>query len=245
MKVDSFVLLTKIKDMVNTLNNDQLKDNYSLDSISEYEKTIQSLEEEARNHVRLEQQLKLYIESLQSRIDELERLNKEIQGQLNKSIDNKRPVENKKSKLKLKKANGKSLDNNNILQLNTNLLNVKNVKNVKLSTAKNTNVQKSSNCFLSDEISSLKNELGTIRNELIKKKRRLSDNDTMKYMLDPLVKDQEDKLTEDKENTKSLLQSNGHSKNSIRKHCYEKKVNTSHYSLDREVRDLSLPRSYQ
>ncbi len=52
----------------------------------EYELMIQKLEEEARNHVRVEQQLKLHLESLQFKLDDLERL-KEENGVLIKSLN--------------------------------------------------------------------------------------------------------------------------------------------------------------
>lgn len=37
-----------------------------------YEEMIQNLEAEVRKHIRIEQQLKLHIESIESRVDELE-----------------------------------------------------------------------------------------------------------------------------------------------------------------------------
>lgn len=39
---------------------------------------LQKLEEEIRNHIRTEQQLKLYIESLQEKIEELTKENERI-----------------------------------------------------------------------------------------------------------------------------------------------------------------------
>lgn len=44
-----------------------------------YEELIQSLEGEVRKHIRIEQQLKLHIESIEYRLDELENENEKIQ----------------------------------------------------------------------------------------------------------------------------------------------------------------------
>ena len=41
---------------------------------SEYEVHLQKLEKQIREHIRIEQQLKLYAESLQAKVDELERV---------------------------------------------------------------------------------------------------------------------------------------------------------------------------
>lgn len=43
------------------------------DLINEYEQMIQKLEGDIRNHIRIEQQLKLHIESIQNKLEELER----------------------------------------------------------------------------------------------------------------------------------------------------------------------------
>jgi hypothetical protein len=40
----------------------------------DYEKIIQKLESDIRSHIRVEQQLKLHIESIQSQLEELQRL---------------------------------------------------------------------------------------------------------------------------------------------------------------------------
>jgi len=43
-----------------------------------YEEIIQSLEADVRKHIRIEQQLKLHIESIEYRLDELENENEKI-----------------------------------------------------------------------------------------------------------------------------------------------------------------------
>jgi len=43
------------------------------DPTKEYENMLQKLEEEARNHIRVEQQLKLHVEALQTKVDDLEK----------------------------------------------------------------------------------------------------------------------------------------------------------------------------
>ena len=44
-----------------------------LDVPNDYEQMIQKLEGDVRNHIRIEQQLKLHIESIQNKLEELER----------------------------------------------------------------------------------------------------------------------------------------------------------------------------
>ena len=44
------------------------------DPQKDYEQMLQNLEEEARNHIRIEQQLKLHIDNLQEKIEEKEKL---------------------------------------------------------------------------------------------------------------------------------------------------------------------------
>lgn len=58
-------------------------------SPEEYEKIIQKLEAEVRNHISVQQQMKLYIESYQSKIEELEPLEDQTK-QLENEIDNLR-----------------------------------------------------------------------------------------------------------------------------------------------------------
>ena len=42
---------------------------------SEYEKTLRQLEGECRNHIRCEQQMKLHIEALQEKMDQVNKIN--------------------------------------------------------------------------------------------------------------------------------------------------------------------------
>ena len=63
---------------VNLLVNEKLKDfdkegKYDMTQSSvEYDKIIQKLEAEIRNHISVQQQMKLYIESYQTKIEDLE-----------------------------------------------------------------------------------------------------------------------------------------------------------------------------
>lgn len=48
----------------------------------DYEQMLQKLEEEARDHIRIEQQLKLHIDSLQDKIEEMEKEMRSVQEKL-------------------------------------------------------------------------------------------------------------------------------------------------------------------
>eukprot|EP00826_Nyctotherus_ovalis_P015247 TRINITY_DN14319_c0_g1_i22.p2 TRINITY_DN14319_c0_g1~~TRINITY_DN14319_c0_g1_i22.p2 ORF type:complete len:148 (+),score=37.48 TRINITY_DN14319_c0_g1_i22:423-866(+) len=48
----------------------------------DYEQMLQRLEEEARDHIRIEQQLKLHIDSLQDKIEDMDKSARELQNQL-------------------------------------------------------------------------------------------------------------------------------------------------------------------
>jgi hypothetical protein len=48
-----------------------------------YEEIIQKLEGEVRKHIRIEQQLKLHIDSMENRIEELENENEKIDSENN------------------------------------------------------------------------------------------------------------------------------------------------------------------
>lgn len=52
-----------------------------------YEEIIISLEADVRKHIRIEQQLKLHIESIESRVDELEGENEVLQEKLKQELD--------------------------------------------------------------------------------------------------------------------------------------------------------------
>lgn len=61
-------------------------------SPEEYEKIIQKLEAEVRNHISVQQQMKLYIESYQSKVEELEPLEKKHKKVLDKLEDMEKNV---------------------------------------------------------------------------------------------------------------------------------------------------------
>jgi chromosome segregation ATPase len=73
------------EDKVNEVVKQRMKDlhnkgQYDLSqSPEEYEKIIQKLEAEVRNHISVQQQMKLYIESYQSKVEELEPLEENAQ----------------------------------------------------------------------------------------------------------------------------------------------------------------------
>ena len=73
-----------VKERMKILHN---KGQYDLSqSPEEYEKIIVKLEAEVRNHISVQQQMKLYIESYQSKVEELEPL-EENTHKLKKKID--------------------------------------------------------------------------------------------------------------------------------------------------------------
>jgi uncharacterized protein (DUF3084 family) len=73
-----------VKQRMKMLHN---KGQYDLSqSPEEYEKIIVKLEAEVRNHISVQQQMKLYIESYQSKVEELEPL-EESTYKLNQKID--------------------------------------------------------------------------------------------------------------------------------------------------------------
>jgi uncharacterized protein (DUF3084 family) len=73
-----------VKQRMKILHN---KGQYDLSqSPEEYEKIIVKLEAEVRNHISVQQQMKLYIESYQSKVEELEPL-EESTYKLNQKID--------------------------------------------------------------------------------------------------------------------------------------------------------------
>lgn len=191
-------------------STEHLQDSWrnSIDCINEYEKMIQRLEEEARNHVRLEQQLKLQIESFQFKVDELEHSKKAIEQKLREyekkleySSKEWEEEEHKTLRVKFKRRYGKSLDKKSITELNTtNIIGAKlketEIKNIlkfinstKAERTKNNNnsqtihnntVQKEK--FMQNEpathITNLKNELNILHTELKKKRTELRPSST-------------------------------------------------------------------
>lgn len=57
------------------------------DPQKDYEQMVQSLEEEARNHIRIEQQLKLHIDSLQEKIEEREKAEEKFKAELHQKSE--------------------------------------------------------------------------------------------------------------------------------------------------------------
>eukprot|EP00826_Nyctotherus_ovalis_P043199 TRINITY_DN4522_c0_g3_i1.p1 TRINITY_DN4522_c0_g3~~TRINITY_DN4522_c0_g3_i1.p1 ORF type:complete len:150 (+),score=49.85 TRINITY_DN4522_c0_g3_i1:263-712(+) len=53
----------------------------------DYEQMLQSLEEEARNHIRIEQQLKLHIDSLQEKLEEKEKVEEKLKAELKEKTE--------------------------------------------------------------------------------------------------------------------------------------------------------------
>lgn len=74
--------LEESQDKVNEIVKQRIKDLHNIGeydlskSPEEYEKIIQKLEAEVRNHISVQQQMKLYIESYQSKVEELEKIEK-------------------------------------------------------------------------------------------------------------------------------------------------------------------------
>ena len=76
--LDSFALLDNIKASIVTIINAKFEKSYDcknsksrFDQPNDYELMVQNLEAEIRNHIRIEQQLKLCVESLQFKNDEI------------------------------------------------------------------------------------------------------------------------------------------------------------------------------
>eukprot|EP00831_Metopus_contortus_P071992 TRINITY_DN65739_c0_g1_i1.p1 TRINITY_DN65739_c0_g1~~TRINITY_DN65739_c0_g1_i1.p1 ORF type:complete len:179 (+),score=56.22 TRINITY_DN65739_c0_g1_i1:115-651(+) len=103
-ETDLFVILDYIRTTVEILMNmkEEEKEQHSSRSVDttrdipkEYEQALQKLEEEARNHVRIEQQLKLHIESLQFKQDDMEKTLQKAQ-----SLEKKKKKKKKESTLR-------------------------------------------------------------------------------------------------------------------------------------------------
>lgn len=58
-----------------------------MDPQKDYEQMLQSLEEEARNHIRIEQQLKLHIDSLQEKLEEKEKVEEKLRAELKEKTE--------------------------------------------------------------------------------------------------------------------------------------------------------------
>ena len=83
MGLSSFVLIDYIRSSFEVLTNMREEISsasrvYSGETDKNYEEIVRELEKEAREHVRIEQQLRLYIETLQNKLEEMEAKNKEL-----------------------------------------------------------------------------------------------------------------------------------------------------------------------
>ena len=58
------------------INRDEIQEQFNRkvdQEVSEYEQQLQKLESEVRNHIRIEQQLKLYFENAQQKLEDVEK----------------------------------------------------------------------------------------------------------------------------------------------------------------------------
>jgi len=81
----------------------QHSDNSAVEPSKDYEVLLQKLEAEARSHIRVEQQLKLHIESMQSKLEESEKYKQEVKSlsqDLNKVKDEVRSKDLEIQKIK-------------------------------------------------------------------------------------------------------------------------------------------------
>ncbi|CAG9311942.1 unnamed protein product [Blepharisma stoltei] len=92
-ELDSLEVLENFKDLILELIN--FKKNHKNSDAAElnqrceqFEKMLQKLEAEVRNHIRVEHQLKLHIETSQSKVDELEKSNEQANAKI-KKLENK------------------------------------------------------------------------------------------------------------------------------------------------------------
>ena len=121
----------EIQSKDNSLNHLQENGNFS---IKEYEKIIQKLEEESRDHIRLEQQLKLYIDNIQDQIEEsffeIKSLKKNLMEATREIETLKKKIKDQSKKydeIKLKYEEIKSVHNKN-LNIDINIHNEHNIK---------------------------------------------------------------------------------------------------------------------
>ena len=69
------------------LESDQLPASHDLSTLHKFEKALQKAENDARNHIKVEQQLQLHIESLQSKFDEELKAKEDTMGHFKQIID--------------------------------------------------------------------------------------------------------------------------------------------------------------
>ena len=105
---DPFIILNSIKSAVEILFNSRTESNRSKNlfnendgTVNEYEVMVRRLEEESRNHIRLEQQLKLKIELLELKVEELERIIEASNNKFQQTIRIEESLKNKDVILRL------------------------------------------------------------------------------------------------------------------------------------------------
>lgn len=99
---DPFIILNSIKSAVEILFNSRTESNRNKNlfnendgTVNEYEVMVRRLEEESRNHIRLEQQLKLKIELLELKVEELERIIEASNNKFQQTIRIEESLKNK------------------------------------------------------------------------------------------------------------------------------------------------------
>ncbi|CAG9321717.1 unnamed protein product [Blepharisma stoltei] len=85
LQLDSFESLENISDTIKDLlrikRDFQMSEDYNhYRSHEQYQKALQKLEGEVRNHIKIEQQMKLHIESTQAKLDEMEKERKDSES---------------------------------------------------------------------------------------------------------------------------------------------------------------------
>lgn len=88
--------------------------------IKKYEKQLQTLESECRNHIRMEQQLKLIVEAMQQKTEELKKKNQKYKNLYEQTLI-KLETEKKNNEKISKQMESKVLKENNISIIKTNL----------------------------------------------------------------------------------------------------------------------------
>lgn len=78
---------TSQMDSLNNSPNSSVLKGDSHQTLKEYEAMIQKYEGDVRNHIRIEQQLKLHIESIQNKLEDIERSKSSYGKQFKEQID--------------------------------------------------------------------------------------------------------------------------------------------------------------
>ena len=109
-----------------------------------YEKLIQDLEADVRKHIRVQQQLKLHIESVEDRVEELEIENESLLCKIgNETVKYKKLLETANKNIEILKKEKKKQDNQLKIQIEDNqkLKTVKDALNDELNKLKSLNIQ--------------------------------------------------------------------------------------------------------